>query len=229
MKLCLHAQNTGSGWRYGIKPGENDTSVTGWMVLALKTAKNAKLDIPKEDFQTAFARRPQLVQQGDGLERQDGLHGARGRGLAAQRGLPGAVPLLEGALLHDRGGRPLPALRGREPRVAGRPGRGQDPHEAHAAKWQEQKGRSLSTINMYYWYYGSYALFQYGGPDWKRWNEDMKKVLLETQRQGQIDEDGSWDPIDEWGAAGGRVYSTAICAMTLEVYYRFMRLQGKGF
>jgi hypothetical protein len=82
---------------------------------------------------------------------------------------------------------------------------------------------------MYYWYYGSYALFQYGGPDWKRWNEDMKKVMLETQRQGQIDEDGSWDPVDEWGHPGGRVYSTAICAMTLEVYYRFMRFQGKGF
>ena len=37
-------------------------------------------------------------------------------------------------------------------------------------------------------------------------------------------EDGSWDPVGEWGAAGGRVYSTAICAMTLEVYYRYLRV-----
>ena len=43
------------------------------------------------------------------------------------------------------------------------------------------------------------------------------------------DEDGSWDPIGEWGIAGGRVYSTAIGAMTLEVYYRFRRLQSGGF
>jgi len=32
---------------------------------------------------------------------------------------------------------------------------------------------------------------------------------------------GSWDPIDAWGTAGGRVYATAINALTLEVYYRY--------
>ena len=60
---------------------------------------------------------------------------------------------------------------------------------------------------------------------------------LATQRQEYnpetkepLDEDGSWDPIGEWGLAGGRVYSTAIGAMTLEVYYRFTRAQeGTGF
>src|SRR2546426_1980680 len=97
-------------------------------------------------------------------------------------------------------------------------------------RWQEQKGRALSTINMYYWYYGSYALFQYGGEDWKKLNEDMQKALVTMQRQDPkrqtlIDEDGSWDPIDEWGLAGGRVYATAIGAMTLEGYYRFRRAQ----
>ena len=90
--------------------------------------------------------------------------------------------------------------------------------------WKEQKGRVLSTINLYYWYYGSYAVFQFGGPTWKKWNDAMQKALLSSQRQGG-DEDGSWDPIGEWGIAGGRVYSTAIGAMTLEVYYRFRRAQ----
>ncbi len=94
----------------------------------------------------------------------------------------------------------------------------------HPPRWQEQKGRALSTINMYYWYYGSYALFQYGGLEWSGWNESMLKALLGTQRLGNIDEDGSWDPIGEWGVAGGRAYATAIGAMTLEVYYRYKRL-----
>ena len=40
-EFILSAQNTGSGWRYGVKPQENDTSVTGWMVLALKSCKFA--------------------------------------------------------------------------------------------------------------------------------------------------------------------------------------------
>ena len=91
--------------------------------------------------------------------------------------------------------------------------------------WREAKGRSLSTINYYYWYYGSYALFQYGGPEWERWNVAMVKALLDAQRRdAALEEDGSWDPIDEWGPAGGRVYSTALCAMTLEVYYRYLRV-----
>ena len=54
VNFCLLAQNDGLGWRYGVKPGDNDTSVTGWMVLALKTAKNAPLEIPKERFDSAF-------------------------------------------------------------------------------------------------------------------------------------------------------------------------------
>lgn len=33
------------GWRYGVKPGESDGSVTGWMILALKSARAAGLSI----------------------------------------------------------------------------------------------------------------------------------------------------------------------------------------
>jgi hypothetical protein len=53
--FCLNAQNAGRGWRYGVKPKDNDSSVTGWMVLALKTAEDAHLDIPAQEFDAAFA------------------------------------------------------------------------------------------------------------------------------------------------------------------------------
>jgi hypothetical protein len=33
---------------------------------------------------------------------------------------------------------------------------------------------------------------------------------------------GSWDPKCIWGGYGGRVYSTAMSALCLEVYYRFL-------
>ena len=88
--------------------------------------------------------------------------------------------------------------------------------------WREAHRSKKSTVNIYYWYYGSYAMFQYGGSAWREWNEAMQEALLPTQVMGGC-EDGSWDPIGEWGAAGGRCYSTAIGAMTLEVYYRFIR------
>jgi hypothetical protein len=42
---------------------------------------------------------------------------------------------------------------------------------------------------------------------------------------GQRDEGaatGSWDPLDRWSLTGGRVYQTAICTLSLEVYYRYL-------
>jgi hypothetical protein len=114
--------------------------------------------------------------------------------------------------------------------------RGVDILMQETPQWTEQKGKQLARVNVYYWYYGSYAMFQFGGRLWNQWNEAMKNALLPTQRvefdpatKKPLDEDGSWDPIGEWGMAGGRVYSTAIGAMTLEVYYRFVRAsQGQG-
>ena len=103
-------------------------------------------------------------------------------------------------------------------------------------EWRPRSGKQLSTINVYYWYYGTFAMFQFGGGSWLRWNEAMQKSLLTSQRQvGDSKEtggceDGSWDPIGEWGSDGGRVYATAMGALTLEVYYRYERAQeGKGY
>ena len=39
-------------------------------------------------------------------------------------------------------------------------------------------------------------------------------------------EAGSWEPNCVWGGYGGRVYSTAIAAMCLEVYYRYTERAG---
>ena len=37
---------------------------------------------------------------------------------------------------------------------------------------------------------------------------------------------GSWTPDGVWGGYGGRVYSTAMAALCLEVYYRYLPLYG---
>jgi hypothetical protein len=87
---------------------------------------------------------------------------------------------------------------------------------AHLPTWE--KGQ----VDFYYWYYGSLALFQYGGDTWKRWNRAMVKALLPNQwRNKDFCRNGSWDPVGCWGKYGGRVYATAINALTLEVYYRY--------
>jgi hypothetical protein len=82
--------------------------------------------------------------------------------------------------------------------------------------------------DMYHWYYTTLALFQYGGDQWKTWNKSMMNMLLKNQRAGGpldgslLDVDGSWDSEgDFWGRNLGRIYTTAMGAFCLEVYYRY--------
>ncbi len=225
VRLCLRAQNDNYGWRYGIKPGDNDTSVTGWMVLALKTAKNARLDIPKSEFDRAFAGALNWFNQATNAAGKTGYMAPGDEGSRLLKGHPDPYPYSKELSCMTAVGVLCRIFSG-ESRSSSTIRNGVKILMAHTPKWQEQKGRSLSTINFYYWYYGSYALFQFGGPEWKKWNEEMQKALLETQRAGEtICEDGSWDTLCEWGLAGGRVYATALGAMTLEVHYRCARLR----
>ena len=84
-------------------------------------------------------------------------------------------------------------------------------------------GGKLNHVDFYYWYYATLAMFQMGGDFWRQWNKSMKVALVDHQRTGG-DENGSWDPIDAWGFAGGRVYATAINVLSLEIYYRYARV-----
>ena len=74
---------------------------------------------------------------------------------------------------------------------------------------------------MYYNYYATQVMHHYGGSEWKRWNEVMREFLIRSQsRQGH--EEGSWFfDISRFDTKGGRLYCTALAAMTLEVYYRY--------
>jgi hypothetical protein len=87
-----------------------------------------------------------------------------------------------------------------------------------------------SKLNLYYWYYGTLAMFQYGGPEWKKWNDAVRAALVAEQTTTG-ENAGSWDPRGPWGPYGGRVFSTAMSALCLEVYYRFLplyKISGRG-
>ena len=80
-----------------------------------------------------------------------------------------------------------------------------------------------SKKNMYYNYYATQVMHQYGGPLWRKWNNVMRDQLVNSQRK-KGHAKGSWDVTDPHGRAGGRLYQTCLCVMSLEVYYRHLPL-----
>lgn len=84
-----------------------------------------------------------------------------------------------------------------------------------------QRGPTLT--NIYHDYYATLALHHSRHWAWNEWNERLRDHLVATQvKSGH--EKGSWHFPDRWGDVGGRLYTTAMCAMTLEIYYRYIPL-----
>ena len=81
---------------------------------------------------------------------------------------------------------------------------------------------------MYFNYYASQALFHTGGSGWERWNPRMREYLISLQAT-EGHEAGSWYIDENWSDRGGRLYTTALAILTLEVYYRYMPMYREAF
>ena len=184
--------NTG-GWRYN--PGEpGDTTVTGWMLMGLKSGQIAGLNV-KSPAIFAAQRFLNSVQNPDGSQ-----YGYQSR---QPRPTTTAVGLL--CRMYTGWRRNNPGL------VKG---------VAQLNAW------GPSPDSLYYDYYATQVLFHWAGPEWDAWNRKMRERLISTQeRVGH--QSGSWYFESQQSAAGGRLYNTAMAAMILEVYYRFMPLYGE--
>ncbi|MFM7244395.1 MAG: squalene--hopene cyclase [Planctomycetaceae bacterium] len=192
--LAMQHPSTG-GWRYA--PGDRgDTSQCGWQVMVLATARSAGLG----GFDEAEARARRFLGSVSS--------GAAG-GLAAYRSGERPSPAMTAEALYCR-------------LVLGA-GAG-DPATAEALTMVAASPPSAAAANAYAWYYATLASFHAGGPQWDRWNARLQAAVLPAQRRDGGPLDGSWDPDPVWGAHGGRVYSTALVALTLEVYYRYAPL-----
>jgi len=217
INYILRARNPYGAWRYDVPPvGDNDTSMTGWMIFALKSAEEGKLKIDKEAYIGGLNWIDEVTDPANGRVGYDSIGSLSSR----VTGINDAWPPEKGEAMTAVG-------------LLCRFFLGQDPKdtpimEKHAdlmkktlPEWDEEGIGS----DMYYWYYGAYAMYQMGGTHWKAWNSAMKKAVLESQRH-EGDMKGSWDPVGPWGYAGGRVCSTALCVLCLEVYFRYAKVLG---
>jgi hypothetical protein len=192
----LSAQHPSTGgWRY--QPQETgDLSQLGWQLMALKSAEHAGIAMP-ERTRDGMVRFLKSVSAGD--------HG----GLASYR--PG-----------ERTSRAMTA----EAMVC-REFLELDHSEnaaAEAGAYIIQELPSREKQNLYYWYYATLSLYQVQGEHWEQWNEALQTALLKSQEVDGV-ASGSWNPDgDLWGGYGGRVYSTAMATLCLEVYYRYLPL-----
>jgi hypothetical protein len=217
VSFLLRSRNPYGVWRYDSPPvGDNDTSVTGWCVMALKSAEMAGLKIDEAAFHDTLSWFDEMT------DPQTGRIGYDSRGSSSSR-IPGvndhhptdrtesmtAIGLLCRFLL------------GQDPDQDPVMGEHADLLAGSLPVWDAQG----LTSDVYYWFYGSYAMYQMGGEYWDAWNRAMKSALLDSQRQDACMK-GSWDPIGPWGYSGGRLYSTALGTLSLEVYFRYSRFLG---
>jgi hypothetical protein len=86
--------------------------------------------------------------------------------------------------------------------------------------------RGPTLTNVYHDYYGTLALHHSRHPSWDLWNTKLRDFLVAKQATSGH-ERGSWHFRDKWGDVGGRLYTTAMCTMILEVYYRYLPLYAE--
>ena len=73
-----------------------------------------------------------------------------------------------------------------------------------------------------YWYFGTYAMFQFGGRNWRKWNKALMTALSEHQDEEGCDT-GSWKPVGPRAKMLGRIGCTALNTLAAEIYHRFAR------
>jgi hypothetical protein len=202
--VIVEKQKADGGWDYNYttamtKP--SDTSVSGWQMQALKVAKMSGLEFKGLDAAMDKAM--------ENMMRVRGPKGGFGYRDPQDRISLSGVGVLAMQMWDPKKYKKEIDM-GVDFILASHPGKYEKPH-----------------FNKYGWYYHTQACFQAGGKAWRDWNTYFQDEVVEHQSP-----DGSW--ID-WGHAGhgpdansveGKVYTTTLCILMLEIYYRYLQNTG---
>jgi hypothetical protein len=198
--VILRGQQDSGGYDYGYgKGGRSDTSVTGWQLQAMKSAVLAG---------RTDARLTPAIRRGiDFLKSQAWAGDGSGFVYASTPGQPTgsggtwtmtAVGSLCLSLLghQEQGGLIRQGLK----RLA-----------LSYPPWEAVDQKKP----VYGWYYATQAKFHAGGREWAEWNRHFARDLMISQK-----DDGHWEGGDHDN--GSHVYTTTLCTLMLEVYYRYL-------
>ena len=199
--FTVKAQNpTTGGWRYRTyrenPRDKGDLSVSGWQLMALKSARLGGINVPEETFEKARVFLTAVMVGDRGYEYQPGRK-------------PSNAMIAEGLFCEQ----------------ILREGRMNEQMKRSTTLIQSSLPKS-STVDYYYWYYGSLAMRQAQGEAWNAWNDRLKPILLQKQILTGSNR-GSWVSQGNkhgYASIAGPVVTTAMAALSLEVYYRYLPL-----
>ena len=201
VQYCVKTQSPQGGWKYRPN-GRSDVSVTGWIVMALQSAKMAGLEVPSD----CLARVEKYL---DAVGREGGSR----------------YP-------YEHGGTPTPAMTAEALLCRQYLGwTRDDPRMIKGVDYITLPENLVSysrNRNVYFWYYAAQVTHHMGGEYWQRWNGAMRQAVPEKQtKEGK--EAGSWAPdmADSFEVHGGRLYVTCLSIYMLEVYYRHLPIYTK--
>lgn len=221
-----------TGWGHAPKSGASDTLTTAWMAQALASAQAAGIAPPAGAAQGALAFLDDMTSRATwrtGYTEQ-------GRGTPA---LPeDKIRWIDSEVTTALAVHARLALGSRRNDAVTRKGLdlivGNLPvywFESGVGRNRAGLGVTASSVDFHAWMVGTLAVSEAGsGSEWIRWERAMLDALPPHQVTGGNDcARGSWDPSpDRWSRLGGRVFATAVNAVTLSEMARRRLSNGSG-
>lgn len=238
IRFIIASQFNDGGWRYtsvgdqGHAPeySSGDTSVTGWVMLAIKSGISAGFTIEPQVYYQVSAFLDMCASDGGALYR---YMPQSGENESALWGTTAASLLVREYLGWTPSDRRL--KRGMNHLGIWFSEINDDWNAVKKNRAQRDDRILISddgrfVCNLYFAYYGALAMFQVGGRAWKKAFVPLREFLIATQsrgEQGRPHESGSWLFYDRYLNDGGRLLNTALSVLILETPYRYLPMYGK--
>ncbi len=196
-----YSQNPSTGgWHYAPQ-GQGDTSVVGWQMMALKSGAMSGFAIDLDVVRKANFFLDQMA-----FDEGASYHYSFA---SKEKGAKYNPSTTAGAVLCRM--------------YSGMP----KDHPSIKAAVAKFAAAGPSKSNTYYNYYATQVMKQVGGQEWEGWNVRMRDQLLATQTKTEHAA-GSWFWEDGHStSSAGRLYTTCMATMILEVYYRYLPLYNE--